>query len=245
MGALIFDGEADLCWSSPMNRIGDDLLNVGVIEGAAGLVTGLEVEYLSCTTVEASTASEDVSVLIPTDEEKSVRLGNIERLGIDLFGFDEEVIRETCTDGVTGIYVPHDLLLNTTPLEVAVSSDDSLEGLGVVTRVESDEAHLTEVNSLLDPCNELILDFLVETVTPPNKNVGVFEDLIGKTLTFIIKSGESYGDLFVLLEKFTDGCVETVGVEFFCFFFLLFMSEFVPYSDFNHSKVPPISLGLL
>ena len=82
-----------LCGLCPVNRICDYPSYVRIIEGSAGLMTGLEVEHSARAALKASTASEHVSVLKPTDEEKIVGLRNKEGLGIKL-------LRKVCLSGL-------------------------------------------------------------------------------------------------------------------------------------------------
>ena len=58
--------------------------------------------------------------------------------------------------------------------------------------MKTDKAHLTEINSLLDLCYQLIVYLLVSNVTPPKKDVGLFEKLVRKALIGIVESGEGY-----------------------------------------------------
>ena len=96
-------------------------------------MTGLEVEYLTRAAEEAAACSHDMTVLEPSTEYESIGLRNVEGLAVELLGLNKEVIGDACGDGMAGKHVPHDLLLISAPREVSVSTNDSLEGLGVVT----------------------------------------------------------------------------------------------------------------
>ena len=93
-------------------------LNIRVMERTAGLVTGLEIYQLARSLVVASTASEHVTVLIPTAQQKLVGLRNIERLRVKLLVFNKEVIGNTCKNRVSGIHVPDYLALISAPGKV-------------------------------------------------------------------------------------------------------------------------------
>ena len=62
----------------PIYSVFDYALNVRVIEGRTGLVTGLEIKYFTCSANEAAAVSKDISVLEPSTENESIGLRNIE-----------------------------------------------------------------------------------------------------------------------------------------------------------------------
>ena len=113
----------------PTNAVGNYLTNVRIIERLAALVTRLEIEYLSRSAKEASAAAEYISVLIPAAEHERIGLRNIEGLAVKLLLFNEEMIGDSLRYGMLRHQIPHDLLLISSPREISVSSDDSLEGL--------------------------------------------------------------------------------------------------------------------
>ena len=61
----------------PVNGVGNDALNVGVMEGGAGLVAGLEVEDFPQSASEGHAAAENFTAGKPTDKYGFVRLGNV------------------------------------------------------------------------------------------------------------------------------------------------------------------------
>ena len=81
-----------------MDSVFDNALNVGVEKGAAGLVTGLEIEYLSRTSIEASSRTHNIAVLEPSAEDEGIGLGDIEGLTVKLLGLKGEVIGNTLCD---------------------------------------------------------------------------------------------------------------------------------------------------
>ena len=129
MRTFVFYVKSEIIGSCPVNTVCNYLLNVRIVEGTAAFMTGLEIEYLSRASVKACTASEYVSIFKPTDEEKSIGLGNEEGLGINFLRLYKKMVGNSCTDGVTGIYVPDNFLLLTAPLEISVCSDNRLEYL--------------------------------------------------------------------------------------------------------------------
>ena len=193
---LVFVAGGDGC--CPVNGVGDDALNVGVMEGGAGLVAGLEVEDLARVAEVGHTRTEDVAVLIPTAEDELVRLGNEEGLGVKLLGFDEEFVGDSRCDGVCGKHIPHDLSLVATPGEIAHCADDRAEGFRMMRGMESDEAHLAHINAALDLGHEGIVYLSVSHVSPPDENVCVVKHLVRQTLIGVVERGKSYLDVIVL-----------------------------------------------
>ena len=243
MGALVLNRKAKSVRLNVVDRVLDDAANVGIEEGLAGLVAGLEVEDSTCASVEDAACTEDEAVLKPCAEDQLLRLGNVEGLGVELLALDEEVVGNACGDGVAGAHVPDDFLLVTTPLQVAVRADDRLEGLGVVARVQGDEAHLAEVYALSDLFYESVVDLLVRHMAPPDQDVGIFKNLVGKTLIGIVECGEANFEGFVFTEEFTDDGVKAVGVNCLDGFLRLFVTEFVPDGnlEFAHVVKPNLS----
>jgi hypothetical protein len=90
----------------PTNSILYDRLNVFILEGLAGLVTGVEIEYLSKTSRKGCATAEYVSVLIPRAEDKIVGLRDKEGLGIKLLGKREMRGNSLC-DRVRGTKFPN------------------------------------------------------------------------------------------------------------------------------------------
>ena len=230
---LVFVAGGDGC--CPVNGVGDDALNVGVMEGGAGLVAGLEVEDLARVAQICHTRTEDVAVLIPTAEDEFVRLGNEEGLCIKLLGFDEELVGNARCDGVSGEHIPYDLSLLASPSEIAHCTDDCAEGLGVVRGMESDEAHLAHINAALDLGYESVVYLTVSHMSPPDENVGIVKHLVRKSLIGIVEGGKSYFDVIVLRKKFANGGVKTVRVDSLTGLVGLFVSEFVPDCYFDHN----------
>ena len=213
-----------------MNSILQNALNVLVIEGTARLVTGLEVEDLTETTGECCTCAEDVTAFIPSAEDKIVGIGNVEGLSVELFLLELELIGNTCSDGVRGLEIPHNLLEFIAPGKVTGSTYDTLEGLGVMSRVASDKAH-TVVNSLTYILNSVIAYCVVVAMTPPHKNVCVVENLVGDTVIGIIEASEADFNVVTLAEEVSDSAVDTLGVDSCDIGIVFLVLEFVPNSN--------------
>ena len=129
MRSIVHDLKAGSRGLCPVDCVIYNAENIGVVVRGAGLVSGLEVEYLSCAADEASAAAENVSVLKPTAENECIGLADIEGLGVKLLALDEEVIGNACSDRVRGHKSPHYLALIASPLKVARCADYALEGL--------------------------------------------------------------------------------------------------------------------
>ena len=178
---------AELVRSKIVNSVLDKALNIGVMESMASLVPRLEIDQLARALVVASAASEHMSVLKPTAQQQLVGLRNIERLCVKLFIINKEVIGNTCKDGVSGVHVPDDLPLVSSPGQITCRAENTLEGLGVMRGMKRKEAHAVIYYSLENLFNKLVLHLAVSQVSPPDKNVGIIENLICKTLLGIVK----------------------------------------------------------
>ena len=89
-----------------MHRIAYYALNVLVIVDGEGLVTGLEVEYLSVAAIPEATRTEYLTAGIVTDEKKLVGCGNGERLTVGFLMGKGEVTVDILGDGMTGLDNP-------------------------------------------------------------------------------------------------------------------------------------------
>ena len=62
MGTLVLNRKAKCVWLHVINRVLDDAANVGVKEGLAGFVAGLEVEDSACASVEDTAKVADIDL---------------------------------------------------------------------------------------------------------------------------------------------------------------------------------------
>jgi len=218
-----------------VNAVLENSLNEGVVEGGAALVAGLEVEYSAHAACVCSTCTEDVTCGIPACEDKIVGIRNVEGLSVELLELKVEVVRNTLSDGVRGLEVPHDLRIVVAPRESAACTYDSLEGLGFVCGVAGYEAHTALVNTVSDIFNSVVSYCIVIAVAPPHKNVCVVKNFVRNTLIGIVEASEANLEVIALVEEGFDLSVDTVGVVLLSETALvLFVSEFIPdrYSDF-------------
>ena len=138
MRAFVKNVAGGIVGASPVYCVGDYALNIGIVEGFAGLMTGLEVKYLSRTADEASSGTEDIAVLKPRAEYERIGLGNVEGLGVELLFLDQKMLGDACGNGMGGVDVPHDLVEVVAPKQVAGSTYHTAEHLGIVAGVEDD-----------------------------------------------------------------------------------------------------------
>ena len=215
----------------PSYSVLDDLLNVFILEGLVGLVTGLEVEYSAVTAGEGATASEYLSAVEPTEEYYLVGLGNIKALAVHLFGLENEGLVNACGDRVVGLDGPDALLCVVAPLKVTGSTHKSAEYLGVVTRVKNDKTH-TAKDCILNSVNYFVRNLVVSHMTPPDKNVGVFKDLFCKTALLVVESCGASFDV-VASKHICKIAVNTAGVILKHYGMCFFMVIFIPYSNLH------------
>jgi hypothetical protein len=129
-GFIVIFG-SELCLE-PMYRVFDDGSYVFIVKASASLMTGLEVEYLSNASVKYATGAEYVTLLKPRGEYQLVGLRNTERLAIHLFK-KLKADGKTFCDGMLRHYVPNDLRLVFSPIQITRSADYRLKGLGVMS----------------------------------------------------------------------------------------------------------------
>jgi len=215
----------------PSYSVLDNLLNVFVLEGLVGLVTGLEVEYSAVAAGEGATASEYLSAVEPTEEYYLVGLGNIKALAVHLFGLENEGLVNACGDRVVLLDGPDALLRVIAPLKVTGSTHKSAEYLGVVTRVKNDKSHSAK-NSLLNSVNYLIRYLVVSHMTPPDKNVGVFKDFLCKSAFLVVKRCRACLDV-VASKHICKIAVNTAGVVLKHYGMCFFVIIFIPYCNLH------------
>ena len=159
-----------------MYSIGDNALYIRIMERRAGFVTGLEIEHLSGIAQIRHAGTEDISVLIPCTENQLGRLGNKERLGVQFLALNKKALRNTLGNWVSGKQIPHYFTLIASPRQVAGRTDDSTERLGVMSRVKRNKAHVSQQNAALYTCHQLVIDFAMSHMPPPDQHIGVVQD---------------------------------------------------------------------
>ncbi len=109
-----------------------------------------------------------------------------------------------------------------------------------MSRVKGDKAHPAHVNTALDLRHKPVVDLSVGHVAPPDQDVGVFEDAVGKSLIGIVESGEGDLDPGILRKILSYLRVHAARIDVPYLFYRLLVSEFVPdgYSDLFHKGSP-------
>ena len=220
----------------PINGVANDRLNVGNMICRICLVTGLEIENFSISATECRAAAERLAALVPADEYQMLGLGDTERLGVHLLVRNFNISAESAADRVRRIADPQTFEITVfTPADIAGCTHEQLERLGMVSRMERDEAHSLE-DVVANACGNLIGDEVMRHVSPPKQDVGVAQDLFGQTAFGIVERDGSNRYL-VRAQKIGDSTVDAVWVDRADRFHLFFVFEFVKYRDFDHGKV--------
>ena len=123
------EGNVFVNGASPFYGIFDNALNVFVLEGAVGFVTGLEVEDLSVAASPSASASEYLTAVEPTHKNNIVGIGNIKALAVHLLGLENEGLGNACGDGMIRHYRPNSFTCIISPLKIAGSTHKSAEDL--------------------------------------------------------------------------------------------------------------------
>ena len=197
--------------ASPSYSVLDNLLNVLVLEGLVGLVTGLEVEDSAVAACEGATASEYLAAVEPTHKDYILGIGNIKGLAVHLLGVENEGLVNSCSDGVVGLNCPDALSCAVSPLEITGGAAELAEDLGVVAGVKNYESHSAK-HSLMYSVYYLIGYLVVRHVSPPDHNVGVVNYCLCKTALLVVKSSGANLDV-VALKYVCEVSVKTAGVE--------------------------------
>ena len=212
--------------ASPSYSVLDNLLNVLVLEGLVGLVTGLEIENSAVSACECATASEYLAAVEPAHEDYILGIGNIEGLAVHLLGIENEGLVNSRSDGVVGLNSPDALSCAVSPLEITGGAAELAEDLGVVARMENYESHSAE-NSLMYSVNYLIGYLVMSHVSPPDHNVGVVHYCLSKTALLVVESCGANLDV-VALKYACEVSVKTAGVELKYSGVGFFVTIFVP-----------------
>ena len=202
------------------------LLNVLVLEGLVGLVTGLEVENSAVSARKGATASEYLAAVEPAHEDDILGIGNIKGLAVHLLGIENECFVNSCSDGVVGLNCPDALSCTVSPLEITGGAAELTEDLGVVARVQNYESHSAK-NSLMYSVYDLVGHLVVSHMSPPDHNVGVVNYCLSKTALFIVESCGANLDV-VALKYACEVSVKTAGVELKYSGVGFFVTIFVP-----------------
>ena len=115
--------------AGPSDRVLDYPLNVLVLEGGVGLVTGLEVEYPAVAASPGATASEYLAAVEPTHKDDLLGVGNSKGLAVHLLGIENKGGLNALRDGMIGVDGPDTLSRAVSPREIAGGTHKGLEYL--------------------------------------------------------------------------------------------------------------------
>ena len=216
-----------------LSRIHENLLNLFVVIGRKGFVTGSEVEDLTAASLVSAAGTEYFAAGEPADEYEFIGFGNHEVFAVGFFVFEDDVFADAFCDGMTLVDNPEDFLVaGFTPLEVVGgSTHELLEDLGCVAGVENYETHAFDYASVY-AVYDFIRNIAVTHMTTPEKYVGFSENFLGKTAFGIVK-GSCGNFVSCRFEGTCDAHMNTVGIKRLYGFVGFFMSELIPNCDFH------------
>src|SRR5260221_12832128 len=176
----------------PFAGVAQHHLDLGVVVDGVRLVARAEVEKLARSSPPAVAGAKDLTAFVPADEHLLVGRGDAERLAVHLGVLELDAVADALGNGMRGIADPYPLALAAfAPLERAVRAQEAPEDLGVMPRVQHDDAHAFE-HTLVDARHDLLFDLAVGNVTPPSDHVGVLENLLGETVLGHVERGRSH-----------------------------------------------------
>jgi hypothetical protein len=217
----------------PVDGVGEDAADFGLVVGGEGFVAGAEVDDFAFAAGPGAAGAEDVTAFEPGDHDEFVGGGDVEEFAVHFFVGDVEVFGEAVGDFVGGVDDPEAFeLAGLAPFEAAAGAHEFAEGLGEVGGVEKDDAHTFE-DALVDFGGDFVADIVVGHVAPPGHDVGVGEEFVGEAVVGGVEDGGA--DLDLVAEVFGDGggqdVVHAVGVDFADGFVADFVAELVPDGD--------------
>ena len=99
--------------------------------------------------------------------------------------------------------------------------------------MKHDKTHTSEY-SVVNLFNKLIGNLFMRNMTPPNKNIGIFEHLVREAALRHIKRCAGYVYIFIFAEKAGNTSIYSVRIDSKNIV-LLILNMFIPYSYINHS----------
>ena len=227
--------------SRPFRRVDQNFPDVFVIKDREGLMTGRKIEDSAVSALKCDAAAEDFAAFIPGDEYNILGSRDVEALAVHFRMRKFEVLRKSRRDRVCGLNGPDAFLFpDFAPFEVAGCSKHPHEDFGLVTGMKHDQTH-SLLNAFLDAVHNLIFDFSVRHVPPPEKNVGFVKKLLGKAVFgVLVKPGICDIERSVFEKRLSDGGVNSLRIGFPADLVLKFMAVLIPYCDIDF----PVHSGL-
>jgi hypothetical protein len=106
--------------------------------------------------------------------------------------------------------------------------------------MEADDAHTLQ-NRFLDAVDYLVGHAVVAHMSPPDKHVGIVEDLLSKAAFLVVERCGADGNI-VAFKEIGDGLVNALGVDGSYLFVILFVVKFVPDGYLYHIVAPLLLL---
>jgi len=104
------------------------------------------------------------------------------------------------------------MLLVLAPRQTAARPEQPFQRFGEVRRVKRNEPH-APMNSLLNPCRNLIADFAVCHVSPPQHDVGRVDDRLGETVLGFVERRSAHFEPFDAPEMIGECPMNAVRVD--------------------------------
>src|SRR5690606_5019588 len=229
----------------PAPGVGNHAQDVRVVIDRVGFVTGTGVEDLAPPTVKTTTAAKNLAALKPADQDKLIRLWNVEMLAVDLGLGYFEPLGNPGGDRMGGSDDPDALLFTgLSPFEVAGGAHEPREDPGKVGRVRHDKAHTAGNHALVNALDDLAGDAIVSQMAPPDQHVGVSQHRFGEAMLWLFQGRRAHVEAFPAEER-GDCAVHTVRIDGSDRFLGDFVQVLVPDSHAEGiSHVPPRRLGL-
>lgn len=197
--------------AGPEGAVEDDLLD-GIVEvRSVGFVSGAEVEDSADAFALANAAAraggelrvdalsdgpnEAAGEVLAAEREVALEdhgfgWRNVERRAVHFFGLKGEVAHAEGDRVLGGAHGDFFRVGAFSPaaLKVAGCSENSAERLAVVATVKAHETETVLLHADADLFGQLVADFAVARVAPPEEDVGRVQELVGKTLIGFVES---------------------------------------------------------
>ncbi len=139
-----------------------------------------------------------------------------------------------CRNRVRRLNVPDALLFpDFAPFEIAGRTKHLHEDFGLVPGVKNNEPHAF-LNTFLNAVDDLVLDFAMRHVPPPEKNIGLIQKFLAEPVFFIlVKPRIADVESSVFEKRLADRDMDSLRICLFAGFMLKFMAVLVPYGDID------------
>ena len=133
-----------------------------------------------------------------------------------------------------GFNVPDTLFFpDFAPFEIAGRPEHFHENFGLVPGVKNNEPHPL-LDTFLNAINDLIPDFAMRHVPPPEKNIGLVQKFLAEPMfRILVKPRIVDVESSVFEESLADRDMDSLRICLFAGFVLKFMAVLVPYGDID------------